>query len=122
MRRLHTADRKSSPWKTARCGTPHPTANRRSIFVVRGSPHTNNFAEHRHADVNGWLFLTGTPKQIDDVMARFKLFRQREADGTVDHVLEFFLVDANGHTLFQYMGEKVEPEQVATDCGAGGGG
>jgi protein SCO1/2 len=80
------------------------------------------YANEWHADVNGWLFLTGTPKQIEDVMARFKLFRQREADGTIDHVLEFFLVDANGHTLFQYMGEKVEPEQVAKDCGAGGGG
>jgi cytochrome oxidase Cu insertion factor (SCO1/SenC/PrrC family) len=48
------------------------------------------------------------------------LIRQREADGTVDHILEFFLVDANGHALFQYRGEKVEPEQVAKDCQAAG--
>ena len=80
------------------------------------------YASAQGANVNGWLFLTGTPNQIEDVMARFKLIRQREADGTVDHVLEFFLVDTNGHVLFQYMGEKVEPEQVAKDCGAGGGG
>jgi protein SCO1/2 len=73
------------------------------------------YASEWHADINGWLFLTGTPKQIDDVMARFKLFRQREADGSVDHVLEFFLVDANGRAVLQYMGEKAEPERVASD-------
>jgi protein SCO1 len=73
------------------------------------------YANEQGADVNGWLFLTGTPKQIDDVMARFKLIRQREADGTVDHVLEFFLVDANGRALLQYMGEKAEPDRVASD-------
>jgi protein SCO1 len=78
------------------------------------------YASAQGANVNGWLFLTGTPKQIEDEMARFKLIRQREADGTVDHVLEFFLVDANGRALFQYMGERVEPEEVAKDCGAGG--
>jgi hypothetical protein len=43
------------------------------------------------------------------------LIRQREANGTVDHVLEFFLVDANGRALLQYMGEKAEPEQMAND-------
>ena len=73
------------------------------------------YASAQGANVNGWLFLTGTPRQIEDVMARFKLIRQREADGSVDHVLEFFLVDANGRAVLQYMGEKAEPEQVAND-------
>jgi protein SCO1 len=73
------------------------------------------YAKEFQADMNGWLFLTGTPKQIDDVMARFKLLRQREANGTVDHVLEFFLVGGNGHALLQYMGEKANPHRVASD-------
>ena len=75
----------------------------------------NAYAKAQGADVNGWLFLTGTPKQIDDVMAHFDLIRKHEADGTVDHVLEFFLVDANGKALLQYMGEKAEPDRVASD-------
>jgi protein SCO1 len=62
-----------------------------------------------------WLFLTGTPKQIDDMMGHFGLIRQREADGTVDHVLEFFLVGADGRALLQYMGEKADPKIVAGD-------
>ncbi len=73
------------------------------------------YASAQGANVNGWLFLTGTPKQIDDVMARFNVIRQREANGTVDHVLEFFLVDANGRALLQYMGQKAEPDRVASD-------
>jgi protein SCO1 len=73
------------------------------------------YAKEFRADVKGWSFLTGTPKQIDEVMARFNLFRGREADGTVDHVLEFFLVGANGHALLQYIGDKAAPERVASD-------
>jgi protein SCO1/2 len=73
------------------------------------------YAIAQGANVNGWLFLTGMPRHVEDVMARFKLIRQREADGTVDHVLEFFLVDANGRAVLRYMREKAEPERVAND-------
>ncbi len=38
------------------------------------------YANKQDADVSGWLFLTGTPKQIDDVMARFNVIRKREPD------------------------------------------
>ena len=73
------------------------------------------YANAQGADVNGWLFLTGKPKQIEDVMARFNLVRQREADGTVDHVLEFFMVDAKGRAILQYLGQEAEPQRVASD-------
>jgi protein SCO1/2 len=73
------------------------------------------YANKQGADVSGWLFLTGTPKQVDDEMARFNVIRQREPDGTVDHVLEFFLVDANGRALLQYLGQKAEPDRVVSD-------
>jgi pimeloyl-ACP methyl ester carboxylesterase len=33
------------------------------------------YANEPSANLAGWLFLTGTPKQIDDVMARFRLVR-----------------------------------------------
>jgi protein SCO1/2 len=73
------------------------------------------YASKQSADVSGWLFLTGTPKQIEDVMARFNVIRKREADGTVDHVLEFFLVDGNGRALLQYIGQKAAPDWVVRD-------
>jgi len=73
------------------------------------------YAKEFGADVEGWSFLTGPPKQIDEVMARFNLFRRREGYGTVDHVLEFFLVGANGHALLEYIGDKAAPNRVADD-------
>jgi protein SCO1 len=73
------------------------------------------YAIAQGANVNGWLFLTGTPKQIDEVMARFRLFRHHEADGTVDHFLFFCLVDPNGRPLLRYLGEDAQPERVADD-------
>jgi cytochrome oxidase Cu insertion factor (SCO1/SenC/PrrC family) len=73
------------------------------------------YARDRGAERRGWLFLTGSPKQIDDVMSRFKLTRERESDGSVAHVLEFFLVTADGHAVAQYLGDKADPQRVAGD-------
>jgi protein SCO1 len=73
------------------------------------------YAKEQRANQKGWLFLTGTAAQIDQVMARFKLVRQRESDGSVDHVLEFFLVGPDGHLLYQYLASEVHSERIASD-------
>jgi protein SCO1/2 len=73
------------------------------------------FAKEQGALRPGWLFLTGTPATIDDLMARFKLIRHREADGEVDHVLEFFLVGPGGKPLTQYLASDVRAEKIAGD-------
>lgn len=73
------------------------------------------FAKEQGADRAGWYFLTGSPADIDRLMAQFKLRRQREADGSVDHVLEFFLVGADGSPLLQYLASEVNPAKVAGD-------
>ena len=81
-----------------------------------------NYANRQGANMNGWLFLSGTPKQIDDAMARFDLIRKRETDGTVDHVLEMFLVAPDGRVLLQYMGDKIDPARAVVDLGAAAAG
>jgi protein SCO1/2 len=73
------------------------------------------YAKEQRADQKGWLFLTGTPAQIDSLMARFKLVRHRESDGSVDHVLEFFLVGPNGHLRYQYLASETHSERIAAD-------
>jgi protein SCO1/2 len=75
------------------------------------------YAKEQGVDLKGWLFLTGTPNQIDQLMSRFKLRRQREADGSVDHVLEFFVVGADGHMLYQYLWD-TNPTRIAGDLTA----
>lgn len=73
------------------------------------------YAVAHGADKKGWLFLTGTPAQIDRVLARFDLRRQREKDGTIDHVAEAFLLGSDGHQLRQYQALEVNAKAVAAD-------
>jgi protein SCO1 len=80
------------------------------------------YAREQDADRAGWYFLTGPPADIDRLMAQFKLRRQREADGSVDHVLEFFLVRADGRPLLQYLASDVNPAKVAGDLQAAAAG
>jgi protein SCO1 len=80
------------------------------------------YAKEQRADRKGWVFLTGTPAQIDAVMARFKLVRQHEADGSVDHVLEFFLVGPDGRLRYQYLASEVHSERIAADIDRAAGG
>ena len=83
------------------------------------------FAKAWGADRDGWSFLTGTPEQIDQLMARFSLVRKRSSDGSIDHVLEFFLVGPDGHPLREYVASRVDPAAVARDVrrvAAGGAG
>jgi protein SCO1 len=74
-----------------------------------------NYTKQQGADRNGWLFLTGPPADVDRLMSRFKLVRQHEPDGSVDHVLEFFLVDSEGHLQLQYVAFEVNPLKIAGD-------
>jgi protein SCO1 len=80
-----------------------------------GPGELRNYAKQQGADQNGWLFLTGSPADIEQLMSQFKLVRQREADGTVDHVLEFFLVGPDGRQLYQYAASHAEPALVSND-------
>jgi protein SCO1/2 len=74
-----------------------------------------NYAKEQGAARNGWLFLTGPPADIDRLMARFQLQRQHEPDGSVDHVLEFFLVGSDGHLKLQYVAFDVNTLKIAGD-------
>lgn len=73
------------------------------------------YAKEQRAERKGWFFLTGTPAQIDALMARFKLIRHHESDGSVDHVLEFFLVGPDGQLRYQYLASEVHSERIAAD-------
>ena len=87
-----------------------------------GPAQLRSYANQQGANLNGWLFLTGTPKQIDAAMARFKLIRQHEADGSVDHVLEMFMVAPNGHAVLRYRGDKISPARAVADLDAAAAG
>jgi protein SCO1/2 len=73
------------------------------------------YAKSHDADENGWIFLTGTPAQIDQVLAQFKLRRTRESDGTITHSIEAFLLGPDGHQVRQYSALDVSPDAVVAD-------
>ncbi len=73
------------------------------------------YAKSHDADANGWIFLTGSPAQIDNVLALFKLRRTREGDGTITHSIEAFLLGPDGHQIRQYNALDVSPEAVVAD-------
>lgn len=74
-----------------------------------------DYARTFNANVKGWYFLTGSTAQIDELMRAFRLVRQRENDGEIDHVLEYFLVGPDGHPMVQYS-QRVEPSLAARDA------
>ena len=66
------------------------------------------YMKDRGIDSKGWLFLTGSPANIERVLAAFQLRRKRDADGTVEHVEGIFLLGPDGHELREYDGEVVK--------------
>lgn len=73
------------------------------------------YAKSHDADDKGWIFLTGTPAQVDEVLAQFKLRRTRESDGSITHSIEAFLLGPDGHQIRQYNALDVSPDAVVSD-------
>jgi protein SCO1/2 len=73
------------------------------------------YAKSQTADNNGWLFLTGKPADIDQVLAAFKLRRMRESDGSIMHSVSAFLLGPDGHQIRQYNALDVSARAVAAD-------
>jgi protein SCO1/2 len=73
------------------------------------------YAKSHEADRPGWLFLTGTPEQIASVLKAYNLKIAREPDGSITHVTEAFLLDADGRQHRFYDGLQVRPTTIAGD-------
>ncbi len=80
-----------------------------------GPPQLLSYAKEQGANRAGWLFLTGTPEQVTALMSDFKLERVREPDGSIDHVLAFFLVRGDGGLQSEYSPNHTRPEEIAED-------
>jgi protein SCO1 len=73
------------------------------------------YAKDHDATGSGWIFLTGPPAQIDQVLALFNLRRVRESDGSITHSVAAFLLGPDGHQIRQYNALDVSPEAVVAD-------
>lgn len=79
-----------------------------------------DYAKSHDADARGWIFLTGPPVKIDQVLALFNLRRTRESNGSITHSIAAFLLGPDGHQLRQYNALDVSPEAVADDIDRAG--
>src|ERR1700674_1805872 len=73
------------------------------------------YAKQQGVDRKGWIFLTGTPDQIESLLKAYKLERIRDSDGTVEHILAFLLLGPDGHQRREYNPSDVKAEDVAQD-------
>jgi protein SCO1 len=94
--------------------------NVRLISVTLDPEHDDSarllkYANEHGADSADWIFLTGTPTQIDSYLAIFNIKRTREADGSIDHVTTSFLLGPDGRQIRQYDGISVSPSTMADD-------
>jgi len=70
---------------------------------ISNSPHT------------GWLFLTGSPTNIERALASFQLRRQRDADGSVEHVEGIFMLGPDGREMREYDGKVVKADTIVAE-------
>ena len=74
-----------------------------------------DYAKTHDASRDGWLLLTGKPREIDAVLRLYRIKREREPDGTITHVATSFLIGPDGKQLRMYDAMEVAPATVIAD-------
>jgi protein SCO1/2 len=71
-----------------------------------------SYAEARGADLTRWSFLTGDPDRVAGVVKRFGVGSLRQPDGTIEHLVATFVVDANGQIAERFIGLDHGAEEI----------
>jgi protein SCO1 len=69
-------------------------------------------ARSREADLNGWLFVTGRPGDVDRVIKAFGLHNERLPDGSPNHITQVFLLGPDLRARRQYAGMAMDLHSV----------
>lgn len=80
-----------------------------------GPPQLLNYSRTLDANRAGWLFLSGSPDQIDATLAAFSLRRERTPSGEIEHLEEVILVGADGREFKVYKGDVLHADSVLAD-------
>ncbi|MGO9603626.1 MAG: SCO family protein [Candidatus Binataceae bacterium] len=80
-----------------------------------GPPQMQAYARAQSADRAGWLFLSGGPGDVDSALAAFNLKREREPDGSIEHLEDVILVGPDGRAIKEYKGDVLHPDSVLAD-------
>lgn len=77
-----------------------------------GSRELLAYAKKQGVDADGWVFLTGAPAEIRRLLA---LYGVAAEDDDSAHVLELFLLSADGVGVRRYSGVATSPKTIASD-------
>jgi len=78
-----------------------------------GSRELLAYAKRQGVDADGWVFLTGAPTQIRRLLALYGV--TAADDDSPTHVLELFLLSADGAGVRRYDGAATPAETIASD-------
>jgi protein SCO1/2 len=78
----------------------------------------SRYARAQGADDSAWHFLTGSPSQVDSVIADWGMWAKSNPAGAIDHPSRIFLVDPRGHQREIYNLEFLKAESVLADVRA----
>jgi protein SCO1 len=77
-----------------------------------GSHELLAYAKKQGVNADGWVFLTGTPTEIRRLLTLYGVAAEEESS---DHVLELFLLSADGAGVRRYSGVAAPPQAIASD-------
>ena len=73
------------------------------------------YADALGCNLDGWAFLTGSEAEIQQVARDYGVFRRKRDDGEVDHTLLTSIIDRDGMTRVQYIGNRFDPKEFLHD-------
>ncbi len=87
------------------------------LSVTNDPSHDNpaellNLARNSQADMKGWLFVTGKPKDVDRVVKAFGVNNDRLPDGSPNHITQVFLLGPDGRQKHEYQGMVMDSAAV----------
>lgn len=56
----------------------------------------------QHGMLHQWLFLTGTPLQLENIYRSYKVYTQVNPDGSISHDPLTYIIDASGHERLSF--------------------
>ena len=72
-------------------------------------------ARSSDADLDGWLFVTGKPGDVDQVIKAFGVNNKRMPDGSPAHITQVFLLGIDGQKKREYLGMLMKPQAVVSE-------
>ena len=72
-----------------------------------------SYAKAQSVDAPGWFFLTGKPAEVDRVLAVYNI--PHDEDDEMTHVLDLFLLAADGRQVRHYHGTDFAAAAIAAD-------